>query len=86
MKKMMSKKHADHLKHLYMKTGLDRQMIMVMHHRKAALGDILAACAQLFQPYEMRRGGASRTFRKASAWHFQGQRRDGRGRLPRKSG
>ncbi|MDL2284004.1 hypothetical protein LJC19_02525 [Oxalobacter sp. OttesenSCG-928-P03] len=66
MKRFISKHHADHLKRIYMKTELDRQMIMGIHNRKAAMYDIkmamydsLAEDDTLPEAYDLHQSGAS---------------------------
>ncbi len=53
MKRFISRKHADHLKRMYMKTGLDQNMILGIQNRKAALYDILVQRKQLEESYNM---------------------------------
>ena len=53
MKRFISRKHADHLKRLYMKAGLDQNMILGIQNRKAALYDILVQRKQLEESYDV---------------------------------
>lgn len=53
MKRFISREHAAHLKQIYMKTGLARQMITGIHNRQAAMYDILAEREQLPEQYDM---------------------------------
>jgi len=55
MKRYISRKHADHLKRMYMKAGLDQKMILGIQNRKAALYDILVQRKRLEESYEMHR-------------------------------
>lgn len=55
MKRFISRHHAAHLKRIYMKTEFDRQLMMGIHNRKAAMYDILAEREQLPERYDMHR-------------------------------